>query len=146
MKATERVFPGLSLNPEKGHEKMNHTTQDLQTRIVAGMKTWERVGRQFSETAARITRDARNPDVVWLMKRMRRELSIHRRAEQFISDSLSSNPFPLDLAELEEIWGMVEKHIQLLSRMIEITEQITASGRENLLSQSRPSLSPALVQ
>ncbi len=125
---------------------MNEETKDLQMRILAGMKTWQRVERQFSGTAARIMRDTRDAEVAWLMKRMRQELSLHRHAEQFISDTLYSSPFPLTFVELEEIWGMVEKHIQLLRRMIDITEQITASTRENILSRPRPEVSRALVQ
>lgn len=98
------------------------------------MKRWRKVESEFVATTGQIITGTDNPDVRLVIKFIQRHLYMNRHALEFIGHSHET--FPLTLEELEEIWGTIEKNIQLLGQMIELTEEMLATTKgDNLIRE-----------
>ena len=110
------------------------------------MKHWRKVESEFLDTTSQITVRTDDPDVQLIIQFIQRHLYMNRPTQEFIAHSLESRPFSLTLEELREIWEMIEKNIQLLSRMIELTEEMLATTKGANWSRRNPSeLSPPVL-
>jgi bacterioferritin (cytochrome b1) len=97
-------------------------TKELQEKLVAGMKAWQKIENDSVEMAARISNQTDNPVIRTVMSIIMQDSSTHHRVQQLMVDSLEKEAISLQPEELGEIWGMIEEHIALERRTIEFAQ------------------------
>ena len=68
-----------------------------------------------------------NPLIRLVMEIIRQDSMMHKKVQQVILDSLEKQAFTLTPEELGEIWGMLEKHVEMEKETIALAEK----GRRN---------------
>ena len=64
-----------------------------------------------------------NPIVRLVMELIQRDSQFHHRVEGMIADSLETRAIVLTPDEVGEVWGMIEKHIELEKQTVELAKQ-----------------------
>jgi len=97
-------------------------TKEVQERIAATMKAWQKVENESIEMTARINKQTDNPVIRAVMSIISQDSATHYRTQQLIIDSLEKEAISLQPEELGEIWGMIEQHITLERKTIELAK------------------------
>jgi hypothetical protein len=71
------------------------------------------------------------------MEIIQRDSQMHYRVQEFIADSIEHKAVSLTPDELVAVWGMIENHINLEKKTVEIAEQAIASlkGQQGMIVQ-----------
>jgi hypothetical protein len=101
--------------------------KDLQQEIAGNMKRWQKIEDASIASTGRIIEKTDNPIIRLTMEIIQRDSQMHYRVQEWIADSLEKKAVALTPDELNAIWEMVERHISLEKRMIEIVEQTLGS-------------------
>lgn len=99
------------------------TIKDLQQEIAGSMKRWQKIEDASIASTGRIIEETDNPIIRLTMEIIQRDSQMHYLIQEWIADSLEKKTVALTPDELNSIWEMVEHHISLEKRMIEIVEQ-----------------------
>ena len=65
----------------------------------------------------------KNPVVRLLMEIIQRDSQMHYHVQEFIADSLESKTLSLTPDELQEVWNLMEEHIQLEEKSVELANE-----------------------
>ena len=103
------------------------TIKELQQEIAGNMKRWQKIEDASIASTGRIIERTDNPVIRLTMEIIQRDSQMHYIVEEWIADSLEKKAVTLTPDELNAVWEMVEHHISLERRMIEIVEQTLAS-------------------
>lgn len=103
------------------------TIKDLQQDIAANMKRWQKIEDASIASTGRIIEKTDNPIIRLTMEIIQRDSQMHYLVQEWIADSLEKKAATLTPDELNAVWEMVERHISLEKRMIEIVESTLAS-------------------
>ena len=68
-----------------------------------------------------------NPIVRIVMEIIQRDSQMHYRVQELIADSLTSKTISLTPEELEKVWDLIEKHIQLERHTVGLAEEALAA-------------------
>jgi hypothetical protein len=98
------------------------TIKDLQQEIAGNMKRWQKIEDASIASTGRIIEKTDNPIIRLTMEIIQRDSQMHYLVQEWISDSLEKKAVTLTPDELNAVWEMVERHISLEKRMIEIVE------------------------
>lgn len=98
-------------------------TKELQEKIVANMKAWQKIENESVEMAARIGKQTDNPVVRTIMSIIQQDSATHHRVQQLIIDSLEKEAIVLQPEELGGIWSLIEKHIALERKTIDYAKE-----------------------
>ena len=101
-------------------------TKEIQEKVVASMKAWQKVESDSIEMAARINRQTDNPIVRTVMSIIMQDSTTHHRVQQLIIDSLEKEAIALRPEELGEVWGLIDEHIALERQTIEYAKAALA--------------------
>lgn len=101
------------------------STKEVQEKIVANMKKWQRVENASVASTGNIIEQTDNPIVRLIMEIIQRDSQMHYRVQEMIADSLQTKTISFNPDELGKVWDMIEKHIRL-------EEQTTMLAREAL--------------
>jgi hypothetical protein len=104
-------------------------TKELQEKIVANMKAWQKIEKDTIEITARISQKTNNPVVRMVMAVIGQDSNTHHRVQQLIADSLEKEAISLRPEELGDIWSMVEQHIALERKTIEYAKSALGAIR-----------------
>ena len=96
------------------------STKEVQERIVAIMKKWMEVETASVASTAKVIEKTGNPIVRLVMEIIQRDSQMHRRVQELIADSLETKVLTLTPDELGEVWGLIEKHIELEKKTLEL--------------------------
>ena len=112
-------------------------TKELQDKLVANMKAWQKVESDSIEMTARVSKKTENPIVRQVMAIIMQDSSTHHRVQQFIIDSLTKETVSLQPEELADVWDLVEKHIALERKTIEYAKEAleTLKGTRMMVQQ-----------
>ncbi|UCG34274.1 MAG: hypothetical protein JSU68_06475 [Phycisphaerales bacterium] len=102
-------------------------TKELQEKLVANMKAWQKIESDSIEMTARILKQTENPVVRQVMAIIMQDSSAHYHVQQLIIDSLEKEAISLQPEELGNVWGLVEKHIALERKTIEYAKEALAA-------------------
>ena len=101
--------------------------KELQKKLVQTMREWQ----QTESDAITITREigdkTDNPLIRSVMVTMNSDSARHRSVQQLIIDSLEKEPITIDTDDMEAIWTMIEKHIELEQKMLSSVEEMLES-------------------
>jgi hypothetical protein len=135
MKRTESAVC-IIMNHMRESALLSHTTsgrcttmtvKDLQQGIADNMKRWQKIEDASIASTGRIIEKTDNPIIRLTMEIIQRDSQMHYLVQEWIADSLEKKAVALTPDELNVIWDLVERHISLEKRMMEIVEQTLGS-------------------
>jgi len=103
------------------------TMKELQQEIVSNMKSWQQLENATIAITGQIMEKTENPIIRLIMEVIQRDSQMHYRVQEWIADSLESKTVSLIPEEIGEVWDMIERHVELEKKSVEIAEQTLAS-------------------
>ena len=98
------------------------STKELQEKLASNMKRWQKVENASIASTGQVIEKSDNPIVRLVMEIIQRDSQMHHRVQELIIDSLERKAISLTPDELGEVWGMIEKHLQIERDTIQIAE------------------------
>ena len=96
------------------------STKEIQEQIVDNMRRWQKVENSSVSSTGNVIEQTDNPVVRLVMEIIQRDSQMHYRVQELIADSLTSKTISLSPDELAGVWDMIEKHIKLEEKTIEL--------------------------
>ncbi len=103
--------------------------KELNEKLLAALKKWQKVEDQSVESTSEIISKTKNPVVRQVMEIIRQDSAMHKKVQQLIINSFEKEAIYLSPEELEEVWKMVEKHIELEKETIRLAEESRKNSR-----------------
>jgi hypothetical protein len=104
-------------------EKALMSTKEAQEKLVSNMKQWQKVENASVASTAQIIEKTENPLVRLVMEIIQRDSQMHYRVQDLIVSSLEQKAISLSPEELADVWGMIEKHIEIEKNTIALAEE-----------------------
>jgi len=101
--------------------------KEKQQEIISTMEKWQRVENMTVVLTGQIMEKTKNPIIRLIMEVIQRDSQMHYRVQEWIADSLEYKTVSLTPEELGEVWEMIERHIELEEKSVQIAEQTLAS-------------------
>ncbi len=99
------------------------STKEVQQQIVANMKKWQKIEDATIAATGMIIEKTDNPIIHLVMEVIQRDSQMHYRVQEWIADSLEFKTVSLSYEELEKIWTLIEKHIELEKKTVAMAKQ-----------------------
>ena len=96
------------------------STKELQNQIVDNMHRWQKIENASVASTGRVIEATDNPVVRLIMEVIQRDSQFHYRVQELIADSLTHKTLTLNPDELEKIWSMIDDHIKLEKKTVEL--------------------------
>jgi rubrerythrin len=96
--------------------------KEAQEKIVTNMHQWMKVENASVSSTGKIIAKSNNPIVRLVMEIIQRDSLMHYRVQELIADSLEGKTVSLTPEEMGTIWGMIEDHIELEKKTIELAK------------------------
>ncbi len=112
------------------------STKEIQEKIVDNMRRWQRIENASVASTGNVIEATDNPIVRLVMEIIQRDSQMHHRVQGMIADSLESKTITLTPDELGQVWDMIEKHIVLEKKTVELAEEaLTALKGKKMVVQ-----------
>jgi hypothetical protein len=113
------------------------STKEIQQQIVANMKKWQKIEDATVAATGMIIEKTDNPVVRLVMEIIQRDSQMHYRLQEWIADSLETKTVSLTYEELDRIWSLVERHIELEKKTLAMAKQSLESiqGRKMVIQE-----------
>lgn len=98
------------------------STKEIQEKIVQNMQEWKKIENASVASTGKVIEKTENPIVSLIMEIIQRDSQMHYRIQDLIIDSLEKSTVSLTPEELGDVWGMIEKHIELEKKTIELAK------------------------
>ncbi|MFH2037392.1 MAG: hypothetical protein ABIJ45_13400 [Candidatus Zixiibacteriota bacterium] len=99
------------------------STKELQEQIIDNMRRWQKIENASVVSTGNVIERTDNAIIRLVMEIIQRDSQMHYRVQEFITDSLSTKTTSLNPDELAEVWDMIEKHIKLEEKTIELANE-----------------------
>ena len=99
------------------------STKEIQQQIVSNMRRWQKIENSSVASTGRVIDKTDNPIVRLVMEIIQRDSQFHYRVQELIADSLESKAIAINPEELGEVWELIEKHIELEKKTVELAEE-----------------------
>jgi hypothetical protein len=99
------------------------STKEIQEKIVDNMHRWQRIENASVVSTGKVIERTDNPIVRLVMEIIQRDSQFHHRVQEMIADSLTSKTVSLTPDELGDVWDMIEKHIDLEKKTVELANE-----------------------
>jgi len=96
------------------------STKEIQEQIVQNMQEWKKIENASIASTGKVIEKTENPIVRLIMEIIQRDSQMHYRIQQLIIDSLETMTLSLTPEELGDVWSMIEQHIELEKKTIEL--------------------------
>lgn len=103
--------------------------KELNEKLLDTLKKWQKVEDQSVESTSEIISKTKNPVVRQIMEIIRQDSAMHKKVQQLIINSFEKEAIYLTPEELENVWKMVEKHIELEKETIRLAEESRKNSR-----------------
>lgn len=103
------------------------STKDTQNELVSNMRKWQKIEDASVSSTGQIIEKTDNPLVRVIMEIIQRDSQMHYRVQEFIANSIEHKAVSLTSDELVRMWDMIERHIELEKKTVELAEQAIAS-------------------
>jgi rubrerythrin len=87
------------------------------------MKRWQKVENASVASTGQIIAKTENPVVRLVMEIIQRDSQMHYRLQELIIDSLEKKAITLTPDEFADVWGLIEKHIEIEEKTIALAEE-----------------------
>ena len=113
------------------------STKELQQEIVSNMKRWQKIEYASVASTGQIIEKTDNPVVRLVMEIIQRDSQMHYRIQEWIADSLEYKTVSLSPDELGKVWGMIESHIELEKKTLEMAGRSleTLKGKKMVIQE-----------
>ena len=98
------------------------STKQIQEKLVDNMRRWQKIENASISSTGKIFEKTDNPIVRLVMEIIQRDSMMHHRVQELIADSFERKTITLNPDELVKVWDMVEKHIELEKKTVEMAE------------------------
>ncbi len=98
------------------------STKEIQEAIASNMDNWMKVENASVASTGAIIEKTGNPIIRMVAEIIQRDSLMHYRVQEFIRDSLEKETIQLNTEELVEVWDLIEKHIQIEQKTIDLAE------------------------
>jgi hypothetical protein len=117
---------------------MAKSFKEIQQDLVANMQAWRKIENASIASTGRVIEKTENPIVRLVMEIIQRDSQMHYRVQEWITESLTGKAIALSPEELGEVWGMIEDHIALEKKTLELAEKSLESmkGSKGMLTQA----------
>ena len=102
------------------------TTKEVQKELVSNMRRWQRIEDASVSSTSQIIEKTDNSLVRLIMEIIQHDSLMHYRVQEWVADSLEKT-VSLTPEELGGVWEMIERHIEVEKKSVEIAEQCLAS-------------------
>jgi rubrerythrin len=99
------------------------STRELQEKLVGNLERWQKVENASVASTGQIIAKTENPVVRLVMEIIQRDSQMHYRLQELIIDSLERKAITLTPDELADVWGLIEKHIEIEEKTIALAEE-----------------------
>lgn len=99
------------------------STKEIQEKIVDNMKRWQKIENASVASTGKVIEKTNNPIVRLVMEIIQRDSQFHYRVQEMIADSLTTKAIALSTDELADVWGMIEDHIRLEEKTVELARE-----------------------
>jgi hypothetical protein len=103
------------------------STKELQQEIGSNMRRWQKLEDATVASTGQVMEKTKNPIVRLIMEIIQQDSQMHHRVQEWIADSLDYKTVTLSPEELGKIWEMVEQHIDLEKKNLQMAKQSLAS-------------------
>ena len=111
-------------------------TKEIQDKIVANMKRWQKIEDASVASTGRIAEKTENPIVRIVMEIIQQDSRMHYRVQELIADSLQTQTISLTPEEMGEVWDMIDSHIKLEKETVKLAqESLTALKGKKMIVQ-----------
>lgn len=119
-------------------KKATRSRKKVQQDLVANMKAWRKVEIASIASTGRVMEETENPIVRLVMEIIQRDSHMHYRVQGLIADTLEGKAVSLTPDEVGAVWGMIEQHIELEKKTLELADEALKSigGAKSMLIQS----------
>lgn len=114
------------------------SVKEAQEKIVQNMRKWQKIENASVASTGKIIEQTENPIVRLIMEIIQRDSQMHYRIQELIADSLESKAITLAPEEVGNVWGAIEKHIELEKETVKLAEESlkAAEGKKGMVVQS----------
>ena len=93
--------------------------KDLQQNIVTTVTQWQKVENASLVSTSETIAKTDNRAIRLIMEIIQRDSQMHYRIQQWIADSLQREEVSLSPDDLNQVWDIIEKHIEIEKKMAE---------------------------
>jgi hypothetical protein len=113
------------------------TTKEIQEKIVDNMRRWQKIEDASVASTGKVIEKTDNPIVRLVMEIIQRDSQFHYHVQDMIADSLESKAIALSPDELGEVWEMIENHIKLEEKTVELAQEalMALKGKKMLVQE-----------
>ena len=112
------------------------STKEIQEKLVDNMRRWQQIENASVASTGKVMEKTKNPIVSVVMEIIQRDSQMHHQVQEMIATSLTTKTVTLTPEELAEIWDMVETHIELEKKTVELAEEaLTALKGKKMIVQ-----------
>ena len=105
------------------------STKEIQEQIVDNMRRWQKIENGAVASTGMVIDKTENPIVRIVMEIIQRDSQMHYRVQELIAESLTTKALTLTPEELADIWELVEKHIEIERKTVELAEEALGAIR-----------------
>jgi len=99
------------------------STKEIQKKIVDNMKRWQKIENASVASTGNVIERTDNSIIRLIMEIIQRDSQMHYRVQEMIAYSLESGTLSISPDELGEVWDLIEKHIKLEEKTIELATE-----------------------
>ncbi|HYB19365.1 MAG TPA: hypothetical protein VEH09_00470 [Thermodesulfobacteriota bacterium] len=99
------------------------TTKELQQEIISNMRRWQKIENAAAASTGQIMERTDNPVIHLLMEIIQRDSQMHYRVQEWIADTLQYKTVTLTPDELNQVWGMIEQHVEVEKKALEMANR-----------------------
>jgi hypothetical protein len=103
--------------------------EEMEQCLIRCLKEWQPLEDEAIKTATDVMARTRNPLISLIMEIIAHDSAMHRRVQQFIIDSIEKTPMSVTPQDLEDISDLIQKHIALERRTIDLAEKYKGIAR-----------------
>jgi len=107
--------------------KKNMSTKEIQEQIVTNMRRWQKIENASVASTGSVIEKTDNPVIRLIMEIIQRDSQMHYRIQELIADSLETKTITLSPDELDKVWDLIDKHIELEKKTVEFANEALAA-------------------
>ena len=114
------------------------STKEAQEQIVANMRKWQKIENASVSSTGHVIEKTENPIVRLVMEIIQQDSQMHYRVQDLIADSLTTKAISLTPEEVGDVWGLIEKHIELEKKTVELAKSSLRAieGKKGMIVQA----------
>jgi len=99
------------------------STRKIQEKIIDNMRSWQKIENASVSSTGKVMERTKNPVVRLVMEIIQRDSQMHYHVQELIAESLESKTISLTPEELHDVWNMIEEHIRLEEKSVELANE-----------------------